>query len=166
MLKVKHARTADCVVAGFRWHKDGQARGLAAPRPLRRCRRAPPRRRASAFTMAGEEAAGGGARAAPRGRSRDAPLARLGRGEQRRRRPAHAGRPSRWNTRQGPLLGAGAASERVVEVKYDHLEGDRFRHATHFLRWRPGQADRGGATSYAQLEAVARCRRAVADGVR
>ena len=27
--------------------------------------------------------------------------------------------------------------ERVGEVKYDHLQGDRFRHATHFLRWRP-----------------------------
>jgi ATP-dependent DNA ligase len=26
--------------------------------------------------------------------------------------------------------------ERVCEVKYDHLQGDRFRHATHFLRWR------------------------------
>ena len=39
MIKVKHARTADCVVAGFRWHKSGKdAVGLAAARPLRRQR--------------------------------------------------------------------------------------------------------------------------------
>ena len=39
MVKVKHVRSADCVVAGFRWHVDGtgRARGLAAARPLR-CR--------------------------------------------------------------------------------------------------------------------------------
>jgi hypothetical protein len=31
-------------------------------------------------------------------------------------------------------------SNGVCEVKYDHLQGDRFRHATHFLRWRPDKA--------------------------
>ena len=44
MLKVKHERTADCVVGGFRWHKDGRRGRLAAPRPVRRGRGAPPRR--------------------------------------------------------------------------------------------------------------------------
>ena len=36
MIKIKHARTADCVVAGFRWHKDGknEAHRIAAARPL------------------------------------------------------------------------------------------------------------------------------------
>ena len=42
MIKVKHVRSADCVVAGFRWHKSGPARRLAAPRSLRRERHAPP----------------------------------------------------------------------------------------------------------------------------
>ena len=47
MLKIKHARTADCVVAGFRWHKagPGDADRLAAARALRRARHAASRRR-------------------------------------------------------------------------------------------------------------------------
>ena len=45
MFKVKHHRTADCVVAGFRTHKDGERRRLAAPRSVRRRRHAAPRRR-------------------------------------------------------------------------------------------------------------------------
>ena len=40
--------------------------------------------------------------------------------------------------------------ERVCEVKYDHLQGDRFRHATHFLRWRPDKPP--ADCTYAQLE--------------
>jgi ATP-dependent DNA ligase len=37
MIKIKHARTADCVVAGFRWHKSGRTSGrIAAARALRR----------------------------------------------------------------------------------------------------------------------------------
>ena len=45
MLKIKHERTADCVVAGFRWHKTGPVVGLAAARALRRRRAAAARRR-------------------------------------------------------------------------------------------------------------------------
>ena len=40
--------------------------------------------------------------------------------------------------------------ERVCEVKYDHLQGDRFRHATIFLRWRPDKPPRD--CRYDQLE--------------
>jgi ATP-dependent DNA ligase len=40
--------------------------------------------------------------------------------------------------------------ERVCEVKYDHLQGDRFRHAAHFVRWRPDKPPR--ACCYDQLE--------------
>ena len=40
--------------------------------------------------------------------------------------------------------------ERVCEVKYDHLQGDRFRHAAHFLRWRPDKPP--AACRYDQLE--------------
>ncbi len=40
--------------------------------------------------------------------------------------------------------------ERVCEVKYDHLQGDRFRHAAHFLRWRPDK--KPAACRYDQLE--------------
>jgi len=40
--------------------------------------------------------------------------------------------------------------ERTCEVKYDHLQGDRFRHATHFVRWRPDKPP--AACRYDQLE--------------
>jgi len=43
--------------------------------------------------------------------------------------------------------------ERVCEVRYDHLQGDRFRHATTFLRWRPDKPP--GDCRYDQLEVVA-----------
>jgi ATP-dependent DNA ligase len=43
--------------------------------------------------------------------------------------------------------------ERVCEVKYDHLQGDRFRHAAVFLRWRPDKSPR--ACRYDQLEVTA-----------
>ena len=89
MFKVKHERDCDCVVAGFRWHKNGEGRrgGLAAARPLRRRRRAPARRRR--------------ARASPTAKRRElveflapyrenalarSPLEGLGRREARRRR--------------------------------------------------------------------------------
>jgi len=40
----------------------------------------------------------------------------------------------------------------VCEVRYDHLQGRRFRHATHFLRWRPDKSPRD--CTYAQLDVV------------
>jgi ATP-dependent DNA ligase len=46
------------------------------------------------------------------------------------------GAGSRWN-RGKDLSWEPLRIERVCEVGYDHLQGDRFRHATHFLRWRP-----------------------------
>ena len=114
MVKVKHARTADCVVAGFRWHKQGpgDARRLAAARPLRRRGRAAPRRRDVVVHDGGAPPAGGGAGAAARGRARGASLARLGRAG-RRRRDAHARRPEPLERGQGPVVGAAAHRARV-----------------------------------------------------
>ena len=40
--------------------------------------------------------------------------------------------------------------ERVVEVRYDHMEGDRFRHTTQFVRWRPDRDPR--SCTFTQLE--------------
>ena len=45
------------------------------------------------------------------------------------------GAPSRWSAGKD-LSWEPLRSERVCEVRYDHLQGDRFRHATVFLRWR------------------------------
>jgi ATP-dependent DNA ligase len=68
--------------------------------------------------------------------------------DQAGRRP---GAPSRWNAgkdlRWEPL-----EPSRVCEVAYDHLQGDRFRHATTFRRWRPDR--RPESCTYSQLEVV------------
>ena len=62
------------------------------------------------------------------------------------RRP---GTPSRWNAGRSLAFEA-LRPELVCEVAYDHLQGDRFRHATTFRRWRP---DRDPfSCTYAQLE--------------
>nr|MBA3267056.1 hypothetical protein [Acidimicrobiia bacterium] len=61
------------------------------------------------------------------------------------------GAQSRWNAKKDqswePLR-----PELVAEVAFDHLQGDRFRHATHFQRWRPDR--RPQTCTYAQLEVV------------
>ena len=153
MIKVKHQRTADCVVAGFRWHKGGAGTrvgslllGLyddagtlhhvgvtAAFTDLVRkqlvTELAPWRERALeghpwrgwAEAQAEAEAAG-------------------------QRLP---GASSRWN--RGKDLGwEPLRPERVCEVAYDHMQGDRFRHAAQFVRWRPDKSPR--ECRYDQLE--------------
>lgn len=134
MLKIKHARTADCVVSGFRWHKKepdivgslllglfddhGRLHHVGVT---------------SSFTMA-------------RRKELVDELAPL-------RTDALASHPWReWvqATHQGQRMPGGQSRwsagkdlsweplrvERVCEVKYDHMQGDRFRHAATFLRWR------------------------------
>ena len=114
MIKVKHARTADCVVAGFRWHKSGERRGrLAAARPLRRprarCTTSASRRR-SRWPCARQLAE----ELAPlRENALDGhPVARLGRGAgaSATRMPGGAEPLER---RQGPVVGAAAHRARV-----------------------------------------------------
>jgi ATP-dependent DNA ligase len=150
MLKIKHARTADCVVAGFRWHKDGRdvrvgslLLGLYDDDGVLHSVGV-----TSSFT-------------AVRRAELVAELAPLRQGaleghpwrewaevdpEAMQRMP---GATSRWN-RGKDLSWEPLRLERVVEVKYDHLQGSRFRHATTFVRWRPDKAPRD--CTYAQLE--------------
>jgi ATP-dependent DNA ligase len=143
MFKIKHERTADCVVAGFRWHKAGDGVGSL---------------------MLGLYDEGGGLwpvgvaasfAAAERKRLTDelAPY-RLYPGDSHPWAPEGEferlpGEPSRWSHGKDqswePLR-----PELVVEVAYDYMEGQRFRHVTHFRRWRP---DRDPAScTFAQLE--------------
>ena len=151
MFKIKHARTADCVVAGFRWHKSGEDAvgslllGLYDKRNVLHHVGV-----TSSFTMATRKAlakeleplrknamathpwrawaeAGGSGQRMPGGQSRWS-----------------AGKDLSWE----PLR-----IERVCEVKYDHLQGDRFRHAATFLRWRPDKPP--GDCRYDQLEVTA-----------
>jgi ATP-dependent DNA ligase len=142
MLKIKHERTADCVVAGFRWHKDapgvrvgslllglydgnGTLHHVGVTSSFTMTRRAelvtelaPLRERALDGHPWAEWAEWAGAGSA------DASGQRL------------PGATSRWN-RGKDLSWEPLRIERVCEVAYDHLQGDRFRHATTFVRWRP-----------------------------
>ncbi len=149
MIKVKHVRTADCVVAGFRWHKSGQDRvgslllGLYDEHGTLQHVGV-----ASAFTMAtrkqlAQELAPLRARALEGHPWRD--WAEAGAGEFARM----PGAQSRWSAGKD-LSWQPLRIERVCEVKYDHLQGRRFRHATIFLRWRPDK--RPGECRYDQLE--------------
>ncbi len=153
--KVKHARTADVAVAGFRWHKDevgtgvgslilglfdeagtlhhvGVASGFAAVR-----------RRELVDELAELR------RDALDGHPwRDWATAELAEAAYGRRMP---GAQSRWN-RGKDLTWEPLRVERVAEVAYDHLQGDRFRHATKLVRWRPDR--RPADCRYDQLEAT------------
>jgi ATP-dependent DNA ligase len=154
--KIKHARTADCVVAGFRWHKNGPGTlvgslllglfdetgrlssvGITASFTMDKRRQlveelAPLRENALdghpwAEWAEWEEAARASGQRMP-------------------------GATSRWN-RDRDLSWEPLRVERVCEVAYDHLQGDRFRHATTFLRWRPDKAP--AQCRYDQLETTA-----------
>ena len=158
MLKIKHQRTADCVVAGFRWHKngpgthvgslllglfddDGKLHHVGITSSFTWDRRAalveelaPLRERALDGHPWGEWAEWAQAGAT------DASGQRL------------PGATSRWN-RGKDLSWEPLRAERVVEVAYDHLQGDRFRHGTTFVRWRPDKPADG--CRYDQLEVTA-----------
>lgn len=153
LAKIKHSRTADCVVAGFRWHKNGpgthvgslvlglfddagtlhhvgvtssftmaRRKALAEElEPLRKDALAHHPWREWAEAMAGQ---GGDGQRMPGGQSRWS-----------------AGKDLSWE----PLR-----LELVAEVKYDQLQGDRFRHGSTFLRFRPDKKPED--CRYAQLE--------------
>ncbi|MEP7039947.1 MAG: ATP-dependent DNA ligase [Chloroflexota bacterium] len=154
MAKIKHLRTADCVVAGFRWHKNGpgtmvgslllglwndagQLQHLGVTSSFTEERR----RELVGFLepyrvnaleghpwqewKAWEAAAAG------------------------KRMP---GATSRWN-RGKDLSWEPLRPELVCEVAFDHLQGDRFRHATTFKRWRPDKPP--AECRYDQLEETA-----------
>ncbi len=146
MVKVKHERTADCVVAGFRWHKNGPGTHVGSLLlglfdDEGRLHHAGV---TSSFTW--EARAALVAELAPlrEARARRPPVGRVGRVGRRSGRPTRPGQrmpgaTSRWN-RGKDLSWEPLRCERVAEVAYDHLQGDRFRHATTFRRWRPDKA--------------------------
>ncbi len=148
MTKVKHVRTADVVVAGFRWHKSGGVVGSLLLGLHDEAGHLNHVGVAASFTMARrkervDELAPyrtGALDGHPWGEWASAIVADGGR---------NPGGVSRWSAGKD-LSWEPLRPELVAEVKYDHLQGDRFRHATQFQRWRP---DRDPATcTYAQLE--------------
>ena len=148
MIKVKHARTADCAVAGFRWHKAGEGivgsllLGLYDDQGVLHHVGV-----TSSFTLDMRRRLAKELAPLRQNALRDHPWRDWAdAGETSARMP---GGESRWS--QGKDLSwEPLRIERVCEVKYDHLQGDRFRHAAIFLRWRP---DRSPADCrYDQLE--------------
>lgn len=156
-IKVKHARTADCVVAGFRWHKSGGVVGSlllglfddagtlhhigvigAFPMATRKAlvdELAPLRERALDDHPWRQWAEAAAQHAAEHGGGQRLP-----------------GATSRWNAGKD-LSWEPLRCERVVEVAYDQLQGDRLRHAGQFVRWRPDRDP--SSCRYDQLETVA-----------
>ena len=151
MIKVKHARTADCVVGGFRWHKSGG--GLVGSLLLGLY---DDRGRlqhvgvTSAFTMAMRRELSARLEPLRKDALKDHPWRDwAGEGESGARMP---GGQSRWSAGKD-LSWEPVRLALVCEVKYDHLQGDRFRHAAIFLRWRPDKPP--AACRYDQLEVTA-----------
>jgi ATP-dependent DNA ligase len=148
MFKIKHARTADCVVAGFRWYRDTKEAvgslllGLNDDAGVLQHVGV-----TSAFTMAMRQELV----------QELAPLRENALADHPWRDWAQAtddsnrmpGAQSRWSAGKD-LSWEPLRPERVVEVKYDHLQGDRFRHAAVFVRWRPDKPPQ--ECRYDQLE--------------
>ena len=152
LIKIKHARTADCVVAGFRWHTGGS--GSAVGSLLLGLYDDHGRLHhvgvTSAFTMETRRAL---ARELEplRADARDThPWREWANGADHTATRMPGGQ-SRWSAGKD-LSWEPLRPERVCEVKYDHMQGDRFRHAAIFLRWRADKAPRD--CRYDQLEVV------------
>jgi ATP-dependent DNA ligase len=147
MFKIKHERTADCVVAGYRVHKtDDQAIGSLL---------------LGLYDDGGDLANIGVIGAFPMAKRRKLfeELQALvtsfeghpwnwGQEETGTRTPRHS-EFSRWSAGKD-LTFVPLRPERVVEVKYDHMEGPRLRHTAQFVRWRPDRDPR--SCTYDQLE--------------
>ena len=147
MLKIKHDRTADCVVAGYRTHKTSDDAIGSVLLGL--------------HNAEGKLASVGVIGAFPMAVRRDLfkelqPLvttfddhpwnwAEHEAGE----RTPRKGMNSRWNADKD-LSFTPLRPERVVEVRYDHMEGVRFRHTAQFVRWRPDRLP--ASCTYEQLE--------------
>lgn len=149
MFKIKHQRTADCVVAGYRVHKSGDdaigslllglydgdaliSVGVIGAFPLAQRRQLLAELQPLVTPVEDHPWNWG------------APSNRGGGGDGPRKNET-----SRWNAGKD-LSFVTLRPERVVEVRYDHMEGRRFRHTAQFNRWRPDREPR--SCTYAQLD--------------
>ncbi len=151
MMKIKHQRTADCVVAGFRWYKGGKGTlvgslllglyddagvlhhvGIAAS--FKQEVRAQLAEQLKPLTEGARD---------------DHPWKDWADWQEQESAQRLPGATSRWN-RGKDLSWEPIKLGLVCEVSYDHLQGTRFRHATHFKRWRPDKPHT--ACRYDQLD--------------
>ncbi len=156
MLKVKHERECDCVVAGFRWHKQGDRTAVGSLllglyndsgmlQHVGVCASFTAQKRLDLTQYLAPYREN--ALVSHPWRAWSEHDAENSEGEQRR-----PGGQSRWS--QGKDLSwEPLRPELVVEVAYDHMQGHRFRHTAQFRRWRTDK--RPGDCTYAQLEVVA-----------
>jgi ATP-dependent DNA ligase len=155
MLKVKHERDCDCVVAGFRWHKNSDHTAIGslllglfdASGTLQHvgvCGSFPQQKRRELVEyLAPYRVNALDGHPWKRWAEYEASAAEAG-----RRIP---GAQSRWS--QGKDLGwEPLRPELVIEVAYDHMQGTRFRHTAQFRRWRADK--KPSDCTYAQLEVV------------
>ncbi len=149
MFKVKRSRTADCVVAGFRWHKNGKGTHLGS------------------LLLGLYDAQGVLQHVGVAASFKESERRRLVEELAPLRTDAMQGHPwadwaewesagqrkpgatSRWNAKKD-LSWEPLRLERVVEVSFDHMQGTRFRHTAHVVRWRDDKSPRD--CTYAQLE--------------
>ncbi len=152
MFKIKHTRTADCVLAGFRWHKtstedkplvgslllglyndEGRLQHVGVVGAFTAKRRAELVDELEPLLL---------------GDGDEHPWSQWANAEahQGQRLP---GAVSRWNATKD-LSFVPLRAERVLEVKYEHMEGTRFRHLAHFIRWRDDRTPE--SCTYEQLE--------------
>jgi ATP-dependent DNA ligase len=152
MFKIKHERTADCVLAGFRWHKtsteqqpllgsmllglydDGHLQHVGVIGAFSAARRAALIQELEPLLLQEGE---------------DHPWREWANAEAHTGGRRLPGAVSRWNATKD-LSFIPLRPERVVEVKYEHMEGSRFRHLAHFVRWRPDRDPE--SCTYEQLE--------------
>jgi ATP-dependent DNA ligase len=152
MLKIKHERDCDCVVGGFRWHKGGEGTAVgslllglyAAAGALQHvgvCASftMPRRKELVAFLAPYRENAAANHPWSWEDKGHTADAQRMPGGQ------------SRWNAGKD-LSWVALRPELVVEVAYEHMQGDRFRHMAQFRRWRPDKPP--ADCTYAQLEVV------------
>ena len=155
MLKVKHERDCDCVVAGFRWHKKGERTAVGslllglfddsgALQHVGVCASFTEEKRRDLAEFLAPYRLDALAHHPWKSWAEHGPDT----GEAGRRMP---GGQSRWS--QGKDLSwEPVRPELVAEVAYEHMQGARFRHMAHFRRWRTDK--KPGDCTYAQLEVV------------
>ena len=151
MLKVKHQRTVDCVVAGFRWYKGGKDRlvgslllGLYDSAGVLHhvgvC---------ASFKQAERAALADKLRPLREGARETHPWKDWQDFQEVETEQRLPGGTSRWN-RGKDLSWEPIQIGLVVEVSFDHMQGSRFRHGSHLKRWRPDKP--AAECTYAQLE--------------
>lgn len=153
MLKIKHERDCDCVVAGFRWHKKGAGTAIGSLllglfddtgllQHVGVCSSFTDQKRVELVEFLEPYRKNALARHPWKDWARAEAVAD-------RRTP---GAQSRWSSGKD-LSWEPLRPELVVEVAYDHMQGDRFRHIAQFRRWRTDKKPKD--CTYAQLEVVA-----------